>query len=317
MQPNATASVYGQPVTLTATVAAASGATRTPTGTVTFFNGPTSLGSAPLHGGTASLAVNALSIGAHSITASYSGDSAFDPSTSTAMTETVGQDQTRVVVASLSDPSNLGQAVTFVATVSPAAPGGGTPAGSVTIYDGSTPLGTATLSGGQVTFTDSTLTLGSHVISAVYGGDADFLSSTSAATDQTVESFGFGTVTILAAKPRSVKFGRPVTLTARVKVAGGAKGRLSGSVTFEEGLSILGSANLDRGEAHIRLSSLPVGLDPIVVIYGGGGGYAPSTSTTLVETVVAARSKARRGRRPKVGEHPRMTDLQGAHNLLH
>lgn len=317
LQANATASVYGQPVTLTAMVAAASGATGTPTGSVTFFDGMTSLGSVPLQRGIAILPVMALSIGAHSITASYSGDSAFGRSSSAAVTETVGQDKTSVVATSLSDPSDFGQPVTLVASVSPAAPGGGTPTGSVTFYDGSTPLGTATLSGGQATFTASTLTLGSHAITAIYGGDTDFLSATSAAAEQTVASFGFGTVTTLAEKPRSVKFGRSVTLTARVKVAGGAKGRLSGSVTFEEGLSVLGLANLDRGKAHIRLSSLPVGLDPIVVIYGGGGGYAPSTSTTLVETVVAARSKDRRGRRPKVGEHPRMTDLQGAHNLLH
>ncbi len=73
----------------------------------------------------------------------------------------------------------MGQPVTFTVTVSPLAPGGGTPTGTVTFMDGLTRLGTASLIGGQATFTASNLTAGSHAISAVFSGDADFLASTS------------------------------------------------------------------------------------------------------------------------------------------
>jgi len=41
---------------------------------------------------------------------------------------------------------------------------------SVTFYDGSTSIGTATLSGGTASFSTSSLTAGSHNITAVYGG---------------------------------------------------------------------------------------------------------------------------------------------------
>jgi YVTN family beta-propeller protein len=70
---------YGAPVTLTATVATATG---TPTGTVAFSDGGNLLGTSPLNGLTATLTVPFLPAGMHSITASYSGDNSFSASTS-------------------------------------------------------------------------------------------------------------------------------------------------------------------------------------------------------------------------------------------
>ena len=81
--------VYGQAVTFTATVAGAAPLVGTPTGSVTFFDGATTLGSAPLSGGVASLAVTTLTVGSDSITAVYSGDPNFAGSPSTALSQTV------------------------------------------------------------------------------------------------------------------------------------------------------------------------------------------------------------------------------------
>jgi hypothetical protein len=77
--------VFGQAVTLTATVASSAGK---PTGTVTFFDGTTVLGTAVLNGGQATLSVK-LGVGTHHLTASYQGNSAFFSSQSAAVTETV------------------------------------------------------------------------------------------------------------------------------------------------------------------------------------------------------------------------------------
>ena len=75
---SATPSVFGQPVTLTATVTGG-----TPTGTVTFRDGPTTLGTGTVNGsGQASLTTAALAVGAHSITAAYGGGGGSGPSTS-------------------------------------------------------------------------------------------------------------------------------------------------------------------------------------------------------------------------------------------
>ncbi len=78
-------------VTLTATVAAVSPGAGTPTGTVTFFNGTTSLGTGTLNSsGVATLAISSVPIGNYSITAQYSGDTNFTGSTSTAIAASVG-----------------------------------------------------------------------------------------------------------------------------------------------------------------------------------------------------------------------------------
>jgi len=57
----------------------------TPSGSVTFFDGASALGSAPLSGVTATFASASLAVGTHSITAQYSGDASYDPSTSAAV----------------------------------------------------------------------------------------------------------------------------------------------------------------------------------------------------------------------------------------
>src|SRR5205814_7346045 len=103
--------------------------------------------------------------------------------------DTATQAATTTVVASSAPTSVFGQSLTFTATVSSAA--AGTPTGTVTFRDGANTLGTGTLSvvNGQdrATFSPGTpLAVGSHTITAVYGGDANFAGSTSAPLTQTV-----------------------------------------------------------------------------------------------------------------------------------
>ena len=95
---------------------------------------------------------------------------------------------TTTALASSANPSASGQAVTFTATVP--ASGTGTPTGTVTFKAGATALGPVTTLDalGQATFTTSALTVGSHSITAVYGGDANFATSTSAALNQNAKS---------------------------------------------------------------------------------------------------------------------------------
>lgn len=69
---SANPSLFGQSVTITATVSSA--ADSAPTGTVTFSDGPTSLGAVTLASGQATFTTSSLSIGSHSLTGQYSGD---------------------------------------------------------------------------------------------------------------------------------------------------------------------------------------------------------------------------------------------------
>jgi hypothetical protein len=244
-----------------------------------------------LQNGVASLTITSLSVGAHAFAADYSGDSQFSSSSSAVADTTVAQDGTSVVLTSSGNPAGVGQPITFLASVSPAAPGVGTATGSVSFLDGTTPIGTVPLSGGSATFTTSALSLGSHTLSAVYSGDTNFLAGTSAPLGQSVQSLRAGTVTMVTVKPRTTSARRPVTLNAIVNVVGPLKGTASGSVTFLAGTSVLGTVTLRGGKARLRTSSLPVGSDVIQVIYSGDGNFGPSASAFWVETVRAGRSK--------------------------
>jgi streptogramin lyase len=92
---------------------------------------------------------------------------------------------TTTALASSVNPSTLGQSVTFTATVT-----GASPTGTVQFRDGVTSLASATLSAGLATFTTSSLSVGSHPISAVYSGDPNNQASTSPVLIQTVNALG-------------------------------------------------------------------------------------------------------------------------------
>jgi hypothetical protein len=179
-------SVFGQSVTFTATVAAVAPGGGTPTGTVTFKDGAVMLGSGTISSGKATFSTSALTVGAHSITATYNGSIDYNTDTSTVLTQTVNKTATSTTMTSSPNPSTLGQTVTFKVTVAAIAPGGGTPTGSVTLKDGATALGTVALVSGKATFTTSSLTRASHSITADYLGSASDLGSMSAILTQKV-----------------------------------------------------------------------------------------------------------------------------------
>jgi hypothetical protein len=176
--------VFGQTVEFTARVT--SKRPGTPTGTVTFTESSTTLGTGPVGGGsqTASIFAVPLTEGANSITATYSGDSNFD-SSSGSLDLTVGQAKTTSTIKSSQNPSNLGQSVTFTATIKPEYSGEAT--GTVTFKDGGTTLGVSPVNSNIATLATTALTAGTSSITAVYSGDSNFDGSTSAALKQTVK----------------------------------------------------------------------------------------------------------------------------------
>jgi hypothetical protein len=166
-------SVFGNSLTFTANVTPAYG-----TGTVVFFDGSTPIsGNLTLSSGTATLTIPALGAGTHSITAQYSGDASINPSTSAAWLQTVNKANTAITLVQAEDIDGLkaGAPGTFMATVTPA-----NATGSIVFFDGTTPIsGGIPLNNGTAVFTTSTLAIGTHMISAQYGGDANFNGSLS------------------------------------------------------------------------------------------------------------------------------------------
>jgi len=171
-------SSFGQAVTFTASVTPA-----TATGTVTFKNGSATLGTAAIAAGKAKLTTSALIAGAHSITAVYGGSSTVAGSTSPVLTQTVKKAATKTTLVSSLNPSQSGTAVTFTATVTAGA------TGTVTFENGGVSMGSAAIntSTHKASITKSTLTVGTHSITAVYGGNANYATSTSAVLKQVVK----------------------------------------------------------------------------------------------------------------------------------
>ena len=225
-----------QSVIFTATVSGSGG---TPTGSVTFTDTTTSqtLGTVTLTtiGGAqqAAFTMSALPAGTHHIQASYNGDANFAASYA-AIDQTVnkanpvGSFNQSLATTVFSEP------VTFTLTLSQAPPGGFTPTGTATFSDGGNLLASATLAnigGGQAqaTFTTATLSIGSHTITASYGGDNNF-NGTSITEVQKVIAANSNTTVSASLNPSS--FGQTVTFTASVTPASPATATPTGTVTF-------------------------------------------------------------------------------------
>jgi uncharacterized protein (TIGR03437 family) len=171
---SANPSTVGQAVTFNAALPGGSGAL---TGTVQFFDGAVSLGSAPLAGGQASFITSALSLGSHAIVAKYGVDA------QASMGQVVNGMASKTTVSA--NPASIlyGQAVTVTAQVGPAPPTGfAAPGGQVTLQDNGGPAGGATLTSSTATLTLTALSVGTHQISAIYGGDQVWSSSFARAT---------------------------------------------------------------------------------------------------------------------------------------
>jgi len=278
---NLNPATFGQAVVLTATVQSSGGGTAT--GTVTFLDGSTSLGTAAVSSNAAQLSLSSLSVGSHSITAKYSGDGNFTASTSTSVTQTVNQATTTTTVAANLNPATFGQSVTFTVTVQPSA--GGTPTGTVTLMDGTTSLGNTSLSnGGSAQFTVGGLSAGSHSVTAVYSGDTNFTASTSAALAETVNQGS--TSTAISSSANASAFDQSVTFTATVQPPAGATA--TGAVTFMDGATSLGSVTLSSNSGQLAISALTVGTHSITASYVGGANLSGSTSATFSQVVNGA-----------------------------
>ncbi len=274
-------------VTLNLTATDSSG---TPTGAVVFYDGPTALGSVTLDAaGTATFRTSGLPIGTHMLSAQYAGDTANVSGTSNTITAQVVQATTAVMLAVSNASPTVGSTVSFSATVSSS--NGPSPTGSVQFLDGSGPsaivLGSVSLtSTGTASFSTATLTPGSHSVIAVYSGDTDNATSTSAPLTETVQQIATVTTATTDTNPLNAK--GTLHLTGSVVLAPGytADGPLTGQVSFLDGATPLGTAAINAaGQATLAVSSLNVGLHPITATYNGGTNYAASTSPAVNETV--------------------------------
>jgi hypothetical protein len=116
--------------------------------------------------------------GVHTTYVMYQGNEYYAPSVSATYDVTIAPDPTTATLTSSVNPSVVGQAVTFTATIGDVYH---VAVGTVTFQDGTTVLGMGTLDGnGVATFTTSALTVGNHPINVTYPASNNFLASTAA-----------------------------------------------------------------------------------------------------------------------------------------
>lgn len=242
----------------------------TATGQVEVLDGTTSLGTATLSDGAATVPVDgtALQPGTHTLTVSYAGDDGHAPSTST-FDVTVNKRAT--TVSGTGGTFEEGSPWTSEVTVSPSSA-----TGEVEVLDGTTSLGTGTLTdgSGSVAIAGDALPIGTHLLTVSYGGDATHAPSTSTVS-VTVTGTAPAATTVSATCP-TVTFG--TSWAAQVSVTPGSA---TGTVQIREGATVLGSATLTGGTASVVVggSALGVGPHTLTVDYLGDASHAASTTT--------------------------------------
>lgn len=246
---SANPSVYGQPVTFTATVQPVPDG-----GTVTFaVDGAPLGGPVPVDtttGRAVSASIATLPAGPHTVTAAYSGNANFAPSTAAPLTQVVERAPVVTTITSSGNPALFGQPVTLTDTVcpsgastAPAAP----PTGTVTIADGSVVLGTPTLSPGggsncsEASLTTSNLLPGVHDITATYSGDVNYLPDGVEHLSQTVGC----SRTITGRVDGAIHVGGQSICIINADVRGAVLGH-GGTAIFVGNSSVRGSINLSQ-----------------------------------------------------------------------
>src|SRR5262249_10033669 len=205
-----------------------------PVGSVTFFDGAQFLGTLPVVGGVATLHAANLSVGSHTITATFSGDPNYASAWDT-HDQTVQKAATTSALQASAATATAGQPVTLTATVTPPQAGMPVPDGSVTFYAGTTALGSANLVNGQAKLNVSTLSVATHILTASYAGNASYSGSASSAVtvSVTAPATSLATATSLQSSLTSAATGQAVTFTSAVRVTSG-RGIPAGTVTFSD-----------------------------------------------------------------------------------
>jgi uncharacterized protein (TIGR03118 family) len=218
-------------VTITASVAAGPSNPGAPTGTVTFLDGSNRLGTASLVNGLATLDALFTDAGSHAVTAQYSGDDVFLPSSDVLQVQVTGLATGLTLLA----PAEAAPGSTLTLTATINSPGG-IPTGQIVFHDGTTSLGTSSLDGaGVAVLRVNTLAAGAHSLTASYAGDEKFASSTSAAVTTNIANEDFS----LGATPPSatVIAGNSTQFMLTLTPTGGFAGNVAFSCSSVTGIS--------------------------------------------------------------------------------
>jgi large repetitive protein len=278
--PNHAAASAGTGVTLTAQVAVQSPGSATLSGSVQFLDGGKVLSTQSLSGGTASFTAPNLAAGSHSLTATYTGNSNLNQSTSAPVSFFVNGLPTSIATPTASGNAAIGQQMTITTTVT-GPTGAGTPTGNVTFTDGSVAIGTIILNAaGSAALNITFQAPGTHFIFATYNGDATFAPSPTSSVLALAICPNNPTVTVTSSVTAPV-YGQTVIFTGSVSpIAPGTMDFLADGQSMLSGTPV----TMVNGQAQFAPASgstLPSGAHEVNVIYYCGTGGTGISSNTL------------------------------------
>jgi hypothetical protein len=153
-------------------------------------------------------------------------------------------------------------------------------------------IGTARATGGEggsVSYSYSSFLNGSHSITAVYGGDSNFIGSTSNAVSLTAGK-ATPTISLSASTPSPVTYGTTLTFTATLTSTAGAP---TGTFQLLDGATVFGTGTLSSGVGTVTLSgsnALSGGTHSLTAVYSEDANNNSVTSAPLSFTVNVASS---------------------------
>ena len=266
-------STYGQSVTFSTKIEPANA-----TGTVKFYDGGTLIGSVVIiqNAGKAEITISTLTAGDHDIRADYSGDGNYH-STSDTINQDVYKATASMSITSSFNPSIVGQSVTYTASL----PADATGHIAFYIHDSHwqwDQIGNdVTINAGSATsLAISSLTAGSHTIVACYSGNGNYNDIDDDDNYPIVTQNVLTSTTLsVSGNPNRSNYNSPVIFTATVLPSDA-----TGTVTFSEGTTTLGTGSVASGKATLTISTLAQGTHTIKAVYGGNSKYGSSTATT-------------------------------------
>jgi pectin methylesterase-like acyl-CoA thioesterase len=180
---------------------------------------------------------------------------------------------------------NFGQSVTILAK--PQVPGGGAiPTGTFKLMDGVATLASGTLDASGATYLmTSTLAVGMHNITLVYGGDSNFSGSTTASAFVLTVN-GISTTTTVGVTTPSQTYGQSVTVTATVAASSGSTPTGTVQLSVDSGTAT--SMTVSGGVATFTLTGLSAGPHTLSAMYVANGSDNTSTGTGSVTLAKAA-----------------------------
>jgi hypothetical protein len=220
-----------------------------------------------------------LPAGSQTLSATFSPTDSSDYSPGAASVPlTVNKATTTTTIAVTTTQTVTGTTATITATVHPQI--SGTPTGTVTYYDGTTALGSAAVG---TPFTTPVLPAGTDQLSAVYSGDSNFLTSTSAKSPVT----GVAPTTVtLTVNTHSCHSASTVSYTVVVTLK--SRETVSGTITVYDGTTVIGTFNLPPTGVVVGVTpKLSVGTHNLLAVYSGNSLYPPGESAVETVTVTA------------------------------